>query len=79
MFRPGFIRQSRGGNERGAVRRLLQPLSLPFYALARLVGGASSNAEIGKAMIAVAKGESDATLLTSADINALAATPSSQS
>ena len=74
MFRPGFIRQLRGGNKPGAMKRLFQPLSLPFYGLARLFGGASSNVEIGKAMIAVAKGEADATLLTSADINALAAT-----
>ena len=73
MFRPGFIRRLRGVKPQRASKRLIQPLSLPFYGLARLFGGASSNVEIGKAMIAVAKGESDATLLTSADINALAA------
>lgn len=69
-LRPGLIRDAR--HTRGLLRRLGRALSLPFYALARMAGSATSNVDIGKAMLAVASGRSDLPILNSADINRLA-------
>lgn len=68
LFRPGFIRDLGGTKPPSPWSRLV----LPIYGLARLLGGASSNSEIGRAMIAVAMGKSDAQVLDSGDINTLA-------
>lgn len=73
VFRPGIIRRRRGTKRRSALAGMAQPLFLLIYAPARLLGGATSNVDIGRAMIAVAVGQSDVPTLSSRHINALAA------
>lgn len=76
MFRPAFVQPTRGGAPSGALYRVLNLALAPLFPLLRMLGGATSNAEIGRAMIAAAHGRAPADVLDSRAINALAADPS---
>lgn len=72
LFRPGFIQSTRGPTPRGAAARLAFNV---LYPAARALGGATSNGEIGDAMIAAALGRAEQQILDTKDINRLAAGP----
>jgi nucleoside-diphosphate-sugar epimerase len=73
LFRPAFIRPMRGARSKTALYRVLNPLLLALNPLLRVMNGATSTVEIGKAMIAAASGLADTQVLDSKAINALAA------
>lgn len=73
LFRPAFVRPLKGVRPRSRLYRAVIPLFLPFNPLLRVLGGATSTVEIGKAMIAAATGLSREQILDSKSINRLAA------
>ena len=70
LFRPGVIQSVRGDSPRGAVARAAYAI---LYPIVRAFGGATSNVEIGNAMLAAASGMAQKQVLSSRDINQLAA------
>jgi uncharacterized protein YbjT (DUF2867 family) len=70
LFRPGIIQALRGPSPSGAVARAASAVIVPVV---RLFGGATSNVEIGDAMIAAASGMAEKQILSSRAINQLAA------
>ena len=72
LLRPGFIRPLPGVWPRDTLYRVMHPLAMGLYPLLRLLGGATSSVEIGKAMLAAARGMGDQERLGSKEINALA-------
>ena len=70
LFRPGIIQPVRGDKAHGIGARMASTLVFPIV---RLFGGATSNVEIGDAMIAAALGVAEKQILSSRDINELAA------
>jgi hypothetical protein len=73
MFRPGFVLPAPGFTQRIALYRIAQPLLLLLNPLLRLLGGATSAIEIGKAMITVTSGADHEPILDSRYISRLAA------
>jgi len=73
LFRPAYIRPMRGVKSRTRLYRVLNPPMLLLNPLLRRMGGATSTVEIGKAMLAAARGEAGSDVLDSKGINALAA------
>ena len=68
MFRPGFIKSTRGETTRGPVSRAIYA---GLYPLLRVLGAATTNTAIGDAMLAVATKGSDHEVLGSKTINEL--------
>ncbi|MDA8017150.1 MAG: NAD(P)H-binding protein [Thermoanaerobaculia bacterium] len=73
VFRPAFIRGLHGAQLRGALYKFAYALFTPLTPLIRLFGGATSNAEIGRAMIVAAREGMDGETLDSGEINSIAA------
>lgn len=73
VFRPAFIRGLHGAQIRGTLYRLAYALFTPLSPLLRLLGGATSNAEIGQAMIVAVRDQMNGDVLDSGEINAVAA------
>lgn len=73
VFRPAYIRGLHGAKVRGTLYRVAYALFTPLSPLIRLLGGATSNAEIGKAMITAVREQLNGQILSSADINRIAA------
>ncbi len=73
VFRPAYIRDLHGAEMRGALYKVMYSIFSLFSPLIRLFGGATSNAEIGKAMIVAVRDEMDGDVLSSRDINEVAA------
>ena len=72
-LRPGGIRASHGAELRGWLYKVGYVVMLPLFPLARRFGMATSGAEIGRAMLGIARGSTDAAVLDSGAINRLAA------
>ena len=72
VFRPAFIRGLHGAQLRGTLYRLAYLVFTPFTPLIRRLGGATSNAEIGQAMIVAVRDKMNGGILDSADINEVA-------
>ena len=68
VFRPGFIKSTRGKTTRGSVARAIYAA---VYPLLRPLGAATTNTAIGDAMLTVAKQGSDHEVLDSKAINGL--------
>lgn len=73
VFRPAYIRGLHGARLRGTLYRLAYALFTPLSPLLRLFGGATSNAEIGRAMIVAVRERMDGEVLDSGEINSIAA------
>lgn len=73
IFRPAFIRGDHGAKVRGTMYRIGYALMSPLGPIMRPMGGATSNSEIGRAMIVAAGRPMTGTILDSKEINALAA------
>ncbi len=73
VFRPAYIRGLHGAQLRGTLYRIVYALFTPLSPLFRLFGGATSNAEIGKAMIVAVGERMDGEILDSGRINSVAA------
>lgn len=69
LFRPAFIKSTRGRSPRGA---LASGLVAGVYPLAHALGGATTNTAIGDAMLAAATEGTGAEILNTRDINRLA-------
>ncbi|MEM9190477.1 MAG: epimerase [Myxococcota bacterium] len=72
VFRPAYIRDRHGAKVRGALYQVGYAVGTALSPVVRLFGGATSNAEIGKAMIVAAREGVDGEVLSSAEINRLA-------
>ena len=73
VFRPAYIRGLHGAKLRGTFYRVAYTVFTPLSPLIRLFGGATSNAEIGRAMIVAIRERMDGEVLDSRQINAVAA------
>lgn len=73
VFRPAYIRDRHGAKVRGTLYRIGYAVGTALSPVVRLLGGATSNAEIGKAMIVAVRDGMDGDVLNSAAINRLAA------
>lgn len=73
VFRPAYIRGLHGAKLRGTLYRIAYALFTPLSPLIRLFGGATSNAEIGRAMIVAIREQMDGEVLDSREINSVAA------
>ncbi|MEM1414442.1 MAG: epimerase, partial [Myxococcota bacterium] len=69
VFRPGFVRATRGATSRGAVTR---GIYAALHPLLRALGAATTNAAIGDAMLTVTAHGSEHEVLDSRAINQLA-------
>lgn len=72
LFRPAFIKPMRGSSPRGALYKVMTAILGLFAPLFRALGAATSTVEIGRAMLAAARGNAPKQILDSRDINALA-------
>ncbi|MEM9292398.1 MAG: NAD(P)H-binding protein [Acidobacteriota bacterium] len=72
VFRPAYIRGLHGAQIRGALYRISYALFTPLSPLFRRLGLATSNAEIGRAMIVAVREGMDGEVLDSGEINAAA-------
>lgn len=73
IFRPAYIRGDHGAKVREALYRISYALLSPLGPLMRPMGGATSNSEIGRAMIVAAGRPMHGAILDSKEINELAA------
>lgn len=73
VFRPAYIRDRHGAKVRGTLYRVGYAVGTAISPLVRVLGGATSNAEIGRAMIVAARDGMDGDVLDSAAINRVAA------
>lgn len=73
VFRPAYIRGLHGAQLRGRLYRLAYALFTPLSPLLRFFGGATSNAEIGRAMIVAVRERMDGEVLDSREISSIAA------
>jgi uncharacterized protein YbjT (DUF2867 family) len=73
VFRPAYIRDRHGAELRRAMFKVAYALMTGFSPLIRAMGGGTSNAEIGRAMIVSARDNLDGRILDSAGINEVAA------
>ncbi len=72
VFRPAYIRDRHGAKLRGTLYRVGYVIGTALSPLLRRLGGATSNAEIGQAMIVAARDRMNGDILNSAQINELA-------
>lgn len=72
IFRPAYIRDKHGATLRGLTYKIAYAVTLLFTPILRLFGGATSNAEIGQAMIVSVREQLEGMLLSSAEINQIA-------
>ena len=72
VFRPAYIRDRHGAKVRGALYRMGYAIGTVLSPVVRMFGGATSNAEIGKAMIVAVRDGMNGDILDSASINRLA-------
>ena len=72
VFRPAYIRGLHGAEIRGTLYRLAYAVFTPLSPLFRLLGVATSNAEIGRAMIVAVRERMDGKVLDSGEINSTA-------
>lgn len=73
VFRPAYIRGRHGATLRGFGYRVAYAIFTVFSPIIRALGGGTSNAEIGQAMIVAVQERLSGAVLTSKDINAVAA------
>ncbi|MEC7524522.1 MAG: NAD(P)H-binding protein [Myxococcota bacterium] len=73
VFRPAYIRDRHGAKVRGALYRTAYVVGTALSPALRVLGGATSNAEIGQAMIVAAREGLDGDILDSKQINQVAA------
>ncbi|MEM7482988.1 MAG: hypothetical protein AAF481_17570 [Acidobacteriota bacterium] len=73
VFRPASIRGLHGAQLRGRLYCFAYALFTPLSPLLRAFGGATSNAEVGKAMIVAVRQQMNGEVLDSREINATAA------
>ncbi len=69
IFRPGMILHQVGSGPRGLMQRAGYYAFLPFYLPTRALGGATSQRDIGRAMIEAAAGRVSESRLNSKQIN----------
>lgn len=73
IYRPAYIRGDHGAKVRGTLYRVTYALMSPLSPIMRPMGGATSNSEIGRAMIVAAGRPMQGTILDSKEINEMAA------
>ena len=73
VFRPAYFRDRHGAKVRGALYRTAYVVGTALSPALRVFGGATSNAEIGQAMIVAAREGLDGDILDSKQINQVAA------
>ncbi len=69
IFRPAFIRGFHGAQLRGILYRAFYSAALIVWPIARRVGAATSNSEIGRAMVVAARERLDNEVFDSRQIN----------
>ena len=72
VLRPAYIRASHGAELRGWLYKTGYAALVPTVPLLRALGWATSGAEIGRAMMTLARGSAEPGVLRSKDINRLA-------
>ncbi len=73
VFRPAFIQDRHGAKMRGLAYKSMYAVASLFSPLIRGLGGGTSNADIGRAMIVSAREKADGLILDSAETNRVAA------
>ncbi|MEM7050465.1 MAG: NAD(P)H-binding protein [Acidobacteriota bacterium] len=73
VFRPAYIRGLHGAQVRGKLYRFAYALLTPLSPMFRILGGATSNAEVGQAMVVAVREKMDGEILDSRGINSVAA------